>query len=374
MTARSDVALVLGSGGILGAAFEIGALAALEARYDEGVVRRTFDLYLGTSAGAFVAAVVSQGIPPTRLFEAYRDRDPELLLQPHDVYSFKWKRFLGGGARFFWAVAAETLRAVLRLKKPSFLDVFARGLERLPAGFLSIDRLDGYLCRLFAKNGLSNRFEDLEKTLLIPAVDLDAGITTVFGTDDGPAATICRAVTASSAIPQVFAPVRIGGRYYVDGMVGGATHLEIALERGPERVLFINPVVPSCASNPTTEVCECRFVSQGGLGAVLDQCMKIQHEASVAASVAGARGRFPGTSLTVLEPPRLEMPPHGLMEYDGHLRALMAGRNLLDSLDPAVLRELDALFQGDAPPVPAQGGPSVGASEEARTDERMAVS
>ncbi|MEX0880456.1 MAG: patatin-like phospholipase family protein, partial [Thermoanaerobaculia bacterium] len=48
-------ALVLGGGGILGAAYEIGALAAWEEQRGSGSIYRDFDIFVGTSAGAFVA-------------------------------------------------------------------------------------------------------------------------------------------------------------------------------------------------------------------------------------------------------------------------------------------------------------------------------
>ena len=337
-------ALVLGGGGILGAAYEIGVLAALEERYGKGAVLRTFDLFLGTSAGSFVAAVVSQGIPPGRLFEAYRDRDPELLLRPQDVSTVNWKRLISGALRFLGAVTSELLGTLTRLRRPSLLDVFSRGLERLPAGFLSIDGLDAYLCSLFAREQLSNRFADLARPLLIPAVDLDAGSVRVFGEDPDRDPTICQAVTASSAIPQLFAPVHIDGRHYVDGAVGGATHLQVVLRRQPAQVLFINPVVPSCTGDPAAMQCECRLVSRGGLGQVLDQTMKIQQEAAVNASLEAARGRYPNIPITCIQPARQVMPARGLMNYDAYSLALEAGHDSLTSLDPAELAPVDALF------------------------------
>ncbi len=52
---RSKTALVLGGGGFTGGVYEIGALRAL----DLLAVNRTvneFDVYVGTSAGAFIAS------------------------------------------------------------------------------------------------------------------------------------------------------------------------------------------------------------------------------------------------------------------------------------------------------------------------------
>jgi len=205
-------ALVLGGGGILGAAWEIGALAALEERYGTGAIAGCFDIVLGTSAGSFVAAVVCQGLPPERLYRAYLDHDPELMLAPHDVARVSWTRLAGAAGRFLNGIVADVAGRLFRGQRPSLLDVFSRGLERLPAGFLHIDGLERYLCKLFDREGLSNSFQALGRRLLIPAVDIDAGTVTVFGEDPTSAPTICRAVTASSAIPQLFAPIAVNGR------------------------------------------------------------------------------------------------------------------------------------------------------------------
>src|SRR6266516_910868 len=63
---RSKTALVLGGGGFTGGVYEIGALRAL----DLLTVNRTvndFDVYVGTSAGAFMASLVASGITPEEM-------------------------------------------------------------------------------------------------------------------------------------------------------------------------------------------------------------------------------------------------------------------------------------------------------------------
>ena len=60
---RSRTALVLGGGGFTGGVYEIGALRAL----DLLAVNRTvneFDVYVGTSAGSFLAALTANGVTP----------------------------------------------------------------------------------------------------------------------------------------------------------------------------------------------------------------------------------------------------------------------------------------------------------------------
>src|SRR5918911_4073954 len=63
---QSKTALVLGGGGFTGGVYEIGALRA----FDLLAVNRTvneFDIYVGTSAGSFVGAMLANGITPEEM-------------------------------------------------------------------------------------------------------------------------------------------------------------------------------------------------------------------------------------------------------------------------------------------------------------------
>ncbi|HEV2075468.1 MAG TPA: patatin-like phospholipase family protein, partial [Thermoleophilaceae bacterium] len=57
----SRTALVLGGGGLTGGVYEIGALRALDLLAVNRTVNQ-FDVYVGTSAGAFVASMAANGI------------------------------------------------------------------------------------------------------------------------------------------------------------------------------------------------------------------------------------------------------------------------------------------------------------------------
>src|SRR5919107_4165856 len=59
------VGLVLGAGGVVGAAWLIGALEALEA--ETGWDASTADHIIGTSAGSVVGALIADGIAPEYL-------------------------------------------------------------------------------------------------------------------------------------------------------------------------------------------------------------------------------------------------------------------------------------------------------------------
>src|SRR5438094_2293079 len=87
---RSKTALVLGGGGFTGGVYEIGALRALDLLSVNRTVNQ-FDVYVGTSAGAFVAALAANGITPEEMMRvvnrqvptAFRDVDVGQLLRPN---------------------------------------------------------------------------------------------------------------------------------------------------------------------------------------------------------------------------------------------------------------------------------------------------
>src|SRR5947208_4132635 len=75
---QSKSALVLGGGGFTGGVYEIGALRAL----DLLAVNRTindFDVYVGTSAGAFIASMVANGITPEEMMRVINRELPSPL-------------------------------------------------------------------------------------------------------------------------------------------------------------------------------------------------------------------------------------------------------------------------------------------------------
>src|SRR5678816_1614617 len=87
---RSRTALVLGGGGFTGGVYEIGALRALDL-LSVGRTINEFDVYVGTSAGAFVAALTANGVTPEHMMRVVNDQvvpgfppiEREMLLRPN---------------------------------------------------------------------------------------------------------------------------------------------------------------------------------------------------------------------------------------------------------------------------------------------------
>src|SRR3954466_13256461 len=87
---RSKTALVLGGGGFTGAVYEIGALRALDLLSVNRTVNQ-FDVYVGASAGSFVASLAANGVTPEEMMRVvnqqvptpFRDIDVGMLLRPN---------------------------------------------------------------------------------------------------------------------------------------------------------------------------------------------------------------------------------------------------------------------------------------------------
>jgi NTE family protein len=77
--------------------------------------------------------------------------------------------------------------------------------------------------------------------LRVCTVDAGSGGRVVFGSRSAPPASVGLAVAASCAIPAVFAPVRIGDRWYVDGGAWSPTNADAAPAGRGDRVLVLEP-------------------------------------------------------------------------------------------------------------------------------------
>src|SRR3990172_4361873 len=86
------IALVLSGGGFPGWMYEVGCMTALDEFFEEGFSVNDFDIYVGTSAGAAVAALVANGVKPRTIFEAIRDDQESVFnFKRHDIYDFGYQ-------------------------------------------------------------------------------------------------------------------------------------------------------------------------------------------------------------------------------------------------------------------------------------------
>lgn len=230
--------LVLGGGGLVGMAYHAGVLKALD---DWGIDVAAADLIVGTSAGSILGSYMATGWSPTDFFDYAHGKHPDVQKDPEDP-----KEQL---RRVFTPLYDGPVERVRRSVGSAFAVASSRGYyKRLGGGQPRRNLGKVFPAGMYSTEETRHRFEeDLpeewpERALYICTVDLYTGERTAFGHPAAPPATLPEAVLASTSIPGVFPPVRIGDRYYVDGGVSSATSLDLATDHGCELILCIAPL------------------------------------------------------------------------------------------------------------------------------------
>jgi predicted acylesterase/phospholipase RssA len=177
-----------------------------------------------------------------------------------------------------------------------------RGLDRaatlLPTGVIDATPAELKLAALLGEPGRSNRFEGLRARLRIVATDIDTGETVAFGGTGSADVPISRAVLASAAVPGLFPPVKIGGRWFVDGALNKTLHASIALQEGARLVLCLNPLVPYAAGPDGPPAA----IARRGLGAVLAQTVRTAIRSRMTVGLEKYRVTHPSADVLLFEP------------------------------------------------------------------------
>ena len=265
----TSVGLVLGGGGITGAAYQLATLMAL--RMATGWEPDSADVVIGTSGGAFTAAMVRGG----RL-------DIETLVgdthHRHEVSDrlrgYLFRRSLPRG------IGRWMRRGVLpALRRPNLNLVLGS-----PA--------------LYHTGGLGEWVEEAigdaakgwpDKPTVIVAYDIQSKDRMPFGTEAAPDVSLKDAVRASAAVPFVFEPVRLDGTWYADGGLGSGTSADLLLANPTPLDLVI--IVAPLASTHVRD--EARFYEE-----TLD---RIGREA-LDAELELIESTWPNTDILVLRP------------------------------------------------------------------------
>src|SRR3712207_3873486 len=242
---RSKTALVLGGGGFTGAVYEIGALRALDLLSVNRTVNQ-FDIYVGTSAGSFVAALAANGVTPEEMMRVvsqqvptpFRDIDLNTLLRPN------YLEYAKQAAVVPFKLAGLVRELAPQIGQASLMDLVLGLGEALPSGVYSGGGIERYIRQVPSEPDRSDDFRSLESQLYLAATELDSCERIVFGTEGWDDVPISTAVRASTALPMVYSPVEVKGRELVDGGIVSTTNLDIAVEAGAKFIVVVNPLVP----------------------------------------------------------------------------------------------------------------------------------
>jgi NTE family protein len=204
-------ALVLGAGGPAGIAWEVGLIAGLA---EAAVDVRDAELFVGTSAGAVVAAQITSGLAPRELLQQQLDPDQQSneLTPPVD---FQQLRSRIVGAKEGSGGAIDTLRRI------GALALAARTVPESERRTVVASRLPVHTWP--------------EQSLIVVAVDTESGERQTFTRASG--VQFVDAVAASCAVPGVWPPVTIDTRRYMDGGSYSTDNADLAV--GYDRVLIL---------------------------------------------------------------------------------------------------------------------------------------
>jgi NTE family protein len=300
---------VCAGGGVTGAVYEIGCLRALEDILDRSVL--DLDLFVGVSGGAFVSSLLAAGVPPRELYGEVTGSHSRLAAA--SLFRLGIGDLVRRWARSPGAVVQLAREAVSGRR--SLPDVAWSLFELLPAGILDNSGVADFLTAIFKERGLRDRFDSLHRELLVVAVDLDRGEAVPFGARGRRDVPVSRAVQASTALPGLYRPVRIGSHEYVDGGVKKTAHINLAIQRGAGLVFCINPIVPILNDGhrrPLTGP-----LSDKGIAYVLDQAFRIMLHGRMQYGLDRYRREHPEVDIVLVEPLRHEMQmfQYNIMRY-----------------------------------------------------------
>lgn len=223
-------ALCLAGGGIEGLIYEIGVLRALdEILPGQGVL--DFDIYCGISAGAIIASVLANHVPPLEITRAFMEDSTMIKgIKP-------WMLFDPA----FSDVKSRLLSLALHHGDDGLLSWLS---SLIPNAFFMGDHIERVLEEFFKTPGRTNSFHQLERELYIGATDQDTSEHVVFGGLGWRDVPISKAVHASMALIPLYAPQYIAGRWFIDGSFTRTSEMEVAIAKGATLVVIVDPLVP----------------------------------------------------------------------------------------------------------------------------------
>jgi len=267
----SRVGLVMGGGGVTGAAFHLGSLFSL--RLATGWEPGAADVIVGTSSGAVIAALARSG---------HLDLDSVV-----------------GDVKGAAHLARLLDKIIYRRCKPAGVGRWVRhgilpGLRKpgirlalgCPAPYTTAG-IREWLERAIGEQ--ANSWPDRPTTIV--AYQLEGKHRVAFGTEGSPDAGLAAAVAASTAVPMLFAPVLIDGLHYVDGGVASGTNADLVLgSPEPLDLLIVTAPMASVEQRPDARFYEGIVDRLGG--------------SALTAELDAIRTAWPETEIVVLRPDR----------------------------------------------------------------------
>ena len=189
------------------------------------------EVIIGTSAGSFVASTVRAG-----------DLSIDSIVRPHEGREQVAERIRN---QLF---QRQRPRGVVRWVRRGLLPGLRKPGVTLLLGTPALYHAGGIADWVEEQTGaIANEWPD--RATVIVAFDIAENARVAFGTESAPDVALKDAVAASSAVPVIFNPYEIDGRYYVDGGVVSGTHADLLLGNSDPLDLVL-VLAPMAADEP----------------------------------------------------------------------------------------------------------------------------
>ncbi len=218
------IGLVLGGGGAVGIAWEIGVAAGLEEA--AGFDAATMEVVVGTSAGSAAGALLTGGKSMAELLAQHRRTPSGRALRPPKTDS-------SGPAIGTSVVPTEIMRLLVGREGPA--EDRARKIGKLALEAKTAMTEDDFIASFLRMFGTE---QWPEQDLRFTTVDVESGEAVLLSRSSN--ISITRAAACSCAIPGFFPPISANGRRYMDGPRSPLPS-GLVEEKGLEAVLFIGP-------------------------------------------------------------------------------------------------------------------------------------
>jgi predicted acylesterase/phospholipase RssA len=303
---RGRFGLALAGGGPLGAFYEVGTLHAIGESV-EGIDLTNFDMYVGVSSGAMIAAGLVNGYDTADMGLVFIHNSseehpvrPGLFLRPALREYLKRVRAVPG-------LAADIFKQYLLDPGKDWAEAIDPIGRLLPTGLCDNRPFERFLARMFTGPGRTNDFRELRRSLYIIATELNSGYSVRFGEPGFDHVPISRAIQASTALPGLYPPVEIDGHTYADGALMRTMNASLLLDEGADFIICVNPLVAFDASSAPRRYGTERKdldLTHGGLPVVLSQTFRAMIQSRMLVGMRTYKESYPHTDVLLFEPDR----------------------------------------------------------------------
>ena len=300
---------MLGGGGFTGGVYEIGALRALDLLAVNRTVNQ-FDVYVGTSAGSFVASLAANGVTPEEMMRVvnqqvptpFRDVDRGTLMRPNarefaQSAALLPLRIVGPGAQLRRASSGSA----------SLIDLAVGSPRRCPRASTTAAASRSTSETVLGDPDRVNDFRLLENELYLTATDLDTCERIVLGGEElGRRADLARGGRLARRCRWSTSRSRSRAASSIDGGIRSTTNVDVAVERGAKFVIVVNPLVPYVNDFqkviPTMLGSRVRRVADMGFPQIGYQAFKLLAHQRLHEAVSHWQEKYPGVDIILIEP------------------------------------------------------------------------